>query len=90
MIRKWWPPAGLTLMCIPENYCCDCPNSEPQLPPLTSAGDPPILAILAGRSDPVSYEVTDFFPLVPGVPKTLCVPSKVEFLFSPVLWNSCD
>ena len=50
----------------------------------------PILAILAGRSDPVSYEVTDFFPLVPGVPKTLCVPSKVEFLFSPVLWNSCD
>ena len=66
-------------MCIPQNYgVIVCPNSEPQLPPLTSAGDPPIQA---GRSGPVSYEVTNFFSLVPGVPKTLCVPSKVEFVF---------
>ena len=30
------------------------------------------------------------FPLGPGAHETLCVPPRVEFLFPPVLWNSCN
>ena len=47
-------------MSTPQNCCCQClcPHSETQPPP-TSAGHPPILA---GRSGPVPYGVTAFFP----------------------------
>ena len=64
-----------------QNCCCQflCPHSEPQLPP-TSAVD---LPILAGRSGPVSYGVTAFFPQGAGMHKTLCVPSKSGVSVSP-------
>ena len=60
--------------------CCQClcPYCEPQ-PPLASAGDP---LILAGRSGPVSYGVTVFFPLV-LVHTRLCVPSNSGVSVSP-------
>ena len=74
-------------MSIPQNYRCQClcPCSEAQLPP-ASAGDP---QILAGRSGPGSYEVTAFSP-GSGMHEILCVPSRVELLFPPVLRDSCD
>ena len=70
----------------PQNYHCQClcPQREPQLPP-TSAGDPPVLA---GRSGPVSYEVTTFFPGSWYTQDLVC--TLQELLFPPVLWNSCD
>lgn len=48
-------------MCTPQNYHhhCLCPHREPQ-PSSGSSGDPPILT---GRSDLVSYEVTNYFLL---------------------------
>ena len=88
LVRKWRPPGGLTPMSTPQNcHCqCLCPCSEPQLPP-ASTGDPPILS---GKSGSVSYEVTAFIPWVlVRVRPYVCLP-RVEFLFPPVLWNSCD
>ena len=87
MVRRWQLPGGHMPMSTPQNYChqCLCPCIEPQQPP-TSAGDP---AIPAGRSGPGSYEVTGFFPWV--VHTRPCVPPlRVEFLFPPVLWSSCN
>ena len=86
-MENWWPPGGLTPVSTAQNYHhqCLCPHSEPQLPP-TSPGDPPRPA---GRSGPSSYEKL-LFPLV-AVHTRLCVcPTRVEFLFPPVLWSSCD
>ena len=83
-----WPPGVPMLMSTPQNYCCQCfcLHSEPQ-PHHTSARDPPILA---GRSGPVSYEVTAFFSWVLVCTRPCVCPPRVEFLFLPVLWNSCD
>ena len=65
------------------HYCCPC--SEPQ-PPLASAGDPPGLA---GRSGPVSDEITLFLLVL--VHTRPCVhPPRIEFLFPSILWNSCN
>ena len=62
------------------------PTVSPSHLPI-SAGDP---SILAGRSGPVSYEITAFIPWV-LVHTGLCVhPPRVESLFSPVLWKSCN
>ena len=75
-------------MSTSQNCCCQClcPCSEPQL--LTaSAGYPPVLA---GRSGPVSYGVTAFFPWVLMCMRLCVHPPRVEFLFLPVLWKSCD
>ena len=72
------------LMSTSQNFCYQCPCScgVPQLPSI-SAGDPPILA---GRSGPVSYKVTAFFPLGPGAHRTLWAPSQcgVSVFPSPV------
>ena len=62
-----------------QSCCCQClcSCSEPQLPPTSAGGSP----ILAGRSGPVSYEVTAFFP---GSWCTLeCLPSKSGASVSP-------
>ena len=86
MVRKWWPPRWLTPMIILQNYCwqCPCPQSEPLMSP-TSTRDPPILA---GRSG--SFEVTIFFPWFLVCTRPCVCPPRVEFLFPPVLWNSCS
>ena len=68
------------------HWLCVCPCSESQLPP-TCVGDPPILA---GRSDPGSYEVAVSFPGSWCTQDPVCALSEWEFLFSPDLWNSCD
>ena len=71
-----------------HHHQCPCPYSEPQLPPPpASAGDPPILA---GKSGPVYYEVTAFFPWVLVHTRPCVRPPRMEFLFPPVLWNPCD
>ena len=60
-------------------YCqCFCSPNELQLT-LVSARD---LPLLAGRSDPVSYQVTLFFPQSPGAHETLCAPTKWIFCFT--------
>ena len=58
--RKWQPPGGLKPMSSPQDYQRQylCPRSEPQHP-AASTGVPPVLA---GRSGPVFYEITAFFP----------------------------
>ena len=62
------------------------PHSEPQPPP-ASAGDPPTLA---GRYGSVSYGVTAPFPWVLAHTRLCACPPKVESLFPPVLWKSCN
>ena len=53
--------------------------------PLPLQKDP---LVLAGKSDPVSYEVTVFFFMETLMCMRSCVcPSKVEFPFPLVLWN---
>ena len=75
-------------MSTSQNCCCHClcPHSELQPPP-ASAGDPPILA---GMSCPVPYGVTAFLHWVLVHTRPSVSPPRVEFLFPPVLWNSCD
>ena len=73
---------------ISQNCCCQYlfPCIEPQPHP-NSAGDPPTLA---GRSGSVSYGVTAPFPQV-LVHTRLCVcPLRMESLFPPVPWKSCN
>ena len=43
----------------------------------------------ARRSDPGSYKVIAFSPGSWSI-QNLVYPPRVEFLFPPVLWNSCD
>ena len=87
----WWGQCqalgGLTPRSTSQNFCyqCPCPLSEPQPPP-ASAGDPPTLA---GRSVSVFYGVIAPSP-GPDEHTTLCVPSKSESLFPPVLSKSCN
>ena len=72
-----------------SQYCCCqclCPHTE-SWPPPASAGDPPILTDSSG---PISYGLTSFFLWI-LVYVRLCVhPPRVEFLFLPVPWMSCD
>ena len=87
-VRKQRPPRGFTPMTTPQNYHHQgpCPCSEPHLC-LTSTRVPPILAC---KSGPVSYEVSSFFACVLVHMGPCVCPPRVEFLFPPVLWNSCD
>lgn len=55
-------------------------------PPLCLPGDP---SKLAGRSGSGIYEVNNFF-LVPVCVRPCVCPPSVLFLFSPVLWSSCN
>lgn len=76
LVGEWRPPGGLMPMSAHQSCCCQChfPCSEPH-PLLTSKEDP---LVLAGRSFPISYEVTAFF-LVHARP---CgCPPRMEFLF---------
>ena len=85
---KWQPPGGLTPISTSQNCCCQClcPHGEPQPPP-TSVGDLPTPASWFGST---SYGVTALFPWV-LVWTRLCVcPPRVESLFPPVLWKSCN
>ena len=66
-------------MSTSQNCCfqCLCPHHEPQLSP-TSVGDPPILA---GRSGPVFYGVTAFFPGSWCTQYFLCALEEWNFCF---------
>lgn len=87
--RSWQPPGELTLMNALQNYHCPCvcSCSELQLPPLTPL--PQETLQYQQVTWPWILRSPCFFPLGPGVQETLCSPPRVEFLFPPVLWNSC-
>ena len=88
LVRKWWPPQGLTPMSTPQNYPCQCPcpYSEPQPPlPLQETLHHQQVGLAQALMRPL------LFSLGPGVHKTLCVcvlsksgvsvsPSPVESL----------
>ena len=82
IVASRWPKSNSQNCC----YQCLCPGSEPQPAP-ASAGNHPILA---GRSVPVSYGVIAFFPWVLVCTRPCVCPPRVEFLFPPVLWKSCN
>ena len=66
-----------------------CPHSEP-FPLPTFPGDTPRPPSRpAGMSGPGSYEITAF-SLGPSSHETCAHPPNVAFLFSPVLWSSCN
>ena len=71
-----------------QNCCCQCPCpcSEPQPTP-TSIRD---LTTLAGWFGSTSYGVTVLFPLVLVHTKFCVCPPRVESLFPPYLWKSCN
>ena len=75
------PSAPGLIPSIPKNYHCQCPCpcNEPQPPP-ASTGDP---LIRAGKSDPISSELTAFFPLGPDAHMTLSAPPKSGVSGSP-------
>ena len=87
LVEEWRPPGGLMTMSAHQSCCCQChfPCSESQPLP-TSKEDPPVLA---GRSFPVFYEITAFFPWVLMCTRLCVHPPRVEFLFPLVLQNSC-
>ena len=66
-------------------HWCLHPQSGPQPSP-ASPGDPPRQT---GRSGPGSCEITAF-ALGPGARGSLCAPLRVESLFPPILWSSCN
>ena len=99
-VKESWPPRGLTPMSTPQNCHCQCPclHSESQPLPTCAEGH----QILSGKSGPVSYEVTTFFPgswcaqdLVCGLqewsfylPQSCCIPqSNPTHLQSQILWG---
>ena len=57
------------------------------LPTLTSTGDP---LTLAGRSGSVSCGVTDSFPWILVCTRFCLCPPRLESLFPPALWKSCN
>ena len=63
---------------------CLCPHSEPQhsLFPQETLQDQQVGLTQASMKSLLS-------PLSSSVHETLCVPSKMEFLFFPLLWSSC-
>ena len=73
-------------LCHQGFYPCNEP--EPSLPPHTHAAFAGYPLRPAGRPSIGSCEVTTVLGL--GVHETLWVPSKLEFLFLLVLWNSCS
>ena len=88
LIRKWQPPRGLTPMNTPRTTVASVlvPAVSHSCPP-TSAGHPPILA---GNSGPVFYGATAFIPFILVHMRTCVCPPRVQFLYLPVLWNSCS
>ena len=65
--------------CQSRHRECPCPHSEPQPPRSpTFAGDPPTLT---GKSDPVTYEVTAFFPGLWCTPDPVCNLQERSFCF---------
>ena len=74
LVGKLWPPGRLMLMSTHPSCHCQClfPCSEPQPPPSTSTGDPPIVA---GRSVQ-SLMRSLLLSLGPGTHLTSCAPSK--------------
>ena len=79
LVRKWWPPGGLTPISVPRTAVISlfCHN-ESQLPP-TFARDLLILMMSL------------LFSLYSGTHKTVCAPSKSGVSSPhPILWNSCN
>ena len=90
LVRKWWPPGGLTPMSTPQNYCrqCFCPCSKPQVP--ASTGDPPILAGKTTQSlmRLLLFSLVHMRRCVHPPRVEFVSPSPVEFLWSNQWWPS--
>ena len=83
------PNLTLSLTLTFQYYCWQRPHpcSCKLLSTHTSTGDPPTLA---GRSGPVSRGVTAPSPWVLVHIKFYLCPPRMESLFPPVLWKSCN
>lgn len=89
--RKWQHGSlqgDLMPMSTPQNYHhqCLCPTVSTAVPNFTSTRDSPLLA---NRSDSI---LTKSLLFSPGFwcTQDLACTLKVEILFPPVMWNSCD
>ena len=87
LVSRWLPPGELTSVSTPTYllHQCLCPHSEPQLPPasLEIFQDQQVGLAQASVKSLLS-------PWVPVCMRPSVCPSRVEFMFCPVLWSSCN